>query len=49
CSKMGPIELDATLVRSIEDIMLSLNRPNRLRTYDEIATLMVEPDGRQRR
>jgi hypothetical protein len=40
-STKGPIELDAKLVRSVTDILTSLNRP---RTYDEIATLMVEPE-----
>jgi hypothetical protein len=35
-----PIELDASLVRYVEDIMSNLIRS---RTYDEIATLMVRP------
>jgi hypothetical protein len=35
----GPIELDAKLVRSVEDICSNLIRP---RTFDEIAEFMVE-------
>ncbi|MCI90539.1 hypothetical protein A2U01_0111831, partial [Trifolium medium] len=36
----GPIELDAKLVRSVEDIYLNTIRQ---RTFDEIAGCMVEP------
>ncbi|MCI20009.1 hypothetical protein A2U01_0041169, partial [Trifolium medium] len=36
-----PIEMNANLVRSVEDIMSNLIR--RPRTYDEIAALMVRP------
>jgi hypothetical protein len=37
----GPIELDAKIVRSVEDICSNLIR---LRTFDEIAACMVEPE-----
>ncbi|MCI71913.1 hypothetical protein A2U01_0093176, partial [Trifolium medium] len=37
----GPIELDAKLVRLVEDIMLNMIR---LRTFDEISTCMVQPE-----
>jgi hypothetical protein len=40
-STKGPIELEATLTRSVEAILASLNRR---RTYDEIAELMIEPE-----
>jgi hypothetical protein len=39
--KKGPIELDAKLVRSVEDICSNLICP---RTFDEIAACMVEPE-----
>jgi hypothetical protein len=37
----GLIELDAKLVRSVEDICSNLIRP---RTFDEIPACMVEPE-----
>jgi hypothetical protein len=37
----GPIELDAKLVRFIQDICSNLIRP---RIFDEIAACMVEPE-----
>ena len=37
----GPIELDASLVRSAEQILKSLNRP---RNYEEIRALLKGPD-----
>jgi hypothetical protein len=37
----GPIELDATLMRPVQDICSSSILP---RTIDEIATCMVEPE-----
>ncbi|MCH82446.1 hypothetical protein A2U01_0003252 [Trifolium medium] len=40
-STKGPIELDVTLVRSVQDICLSLIRP---RIFDEITACMVEPE-----
>jgi len=40
-STRGPIEMDASLVRSAEQILDSLNRP---RTYEEIRALMEPPD-----
>ncbi|PNX55108.1 hypothetical protein L195_g048734, partial [Trifolium pratense] len=39
----GPIELDATLVRSIEAILSNMIPKRRRRTFDEIAALMVKP------
>jgi len=36
----GPIELDASFVRSAEQIMKSLNRP---RNYEEIMALLEGP------
>jgi len=40
-STRGPIELDASLVRSAEQILKSLNRP---RNYEEIRALLKGPD-----
>jgi len=37
----GPIELDASLVRSVEQILKSLNRP---RNYEEIRALLERPE-----
>ncbi|XP_045796116.1 uncharacterized protein LOC123890528 [Trifolium pratense] len=39
-----PIELDAELVRSVENILSCMIRPTRPWTYDEIAALMVRPE-----
>ncbi|PNX88791.1 hypothetical protein L195_g044905 [Trifolium pratense] len=39
----GPIELDATLVRSVEVILSNMIPLRRPRTFDEIAALMVKP------
>ncbi|PNX99484.1 hypothetical protein L195_g022750 [Trifolium pratense] len=39
-----PIELDAKLVRSVENILSCMIPPNRPRTYDEIAAPMVRPE-----
>ncbi|MCI88879.1 hypothetical protein A2U01_0110167, partial [Trifolium medium] len=36
-----PTELDAKLVRPVENILSCMIRPTRPRTYDEIAALMV--------
>jgi len=40
-STRGPIELDASLVRSTEQILKSLHRP---RNYEEIRALLEGPE-----
>ena len=44
-STRGPIELDASLVRSAEQILKSLHRP---RNYEEIRALLEGPEELQR-